>query len=162
MGPGAGNRSPSNSRYGAKHWGSRRAAEIAEKVGLPVKVNDVTAIVIDRAIEIHRRFGPGLLESVYLRILAYELRRSGMDVKTEVPIPVQWNDVEIDVAFRADLIVQDLIIVELKSVEKLARVHSKQLLTYLRLADLKVGLLLNVGAALMKEGIVRLVNGHED
>ena len=124
--------------------------------------NDVTSVVIAQAIEIHRRLGPGLLESVYLRIQSYQLREAGLDLQTEVPIPVKSGNVEIDVAFRADLIVQNLVIVELKSVEKLAAVHSKQLLTYLRLANLKVGLLLNFGAELMKNGIVRLVNGFED
>jgi GxxExxY protein len=124
--------------------------------------NDVTGMIIDRAIEIHRRHGPGLLESVYLRVLAHELRKAGLDVRTEVTIPVRWNEIEIDTAFRADLIVADLVVVELKSLEKLAPVHSKQLLTYLRLTDLQVGLLLNFGAELMKQGIVRIVNGHED
>ena len=121
--------------------------------------NELSAIVIDTALDIHRRLGPGLLESVYQEILLYELRKRGLRVEKEVPIPVIWDDVKLDVGFRADLIVENLLIVELKSIEAVAPVHKKILLTYLRLADMRLGLLLNFGTELFKDGISRVVNG---
>ena len=121
--------------------------------------NELSAIVIDTALDIHRRLGPGLLESVYQEILLYELRKRGLHVEKEVPIPVIWDDVKLDVGFRADLIVENLLIVELKSLETVAPVHKKILLTYLRLADLRLGLLINFGTELLKDGISRVVNG---
>jgi GxxExxY protein len=127
-----------------------------------MRENDITGIIIDTAISIHRRLGPGLLESVYAAILAHELRKRGLRVQTEVPIPVVWEQVRLEVGFRADLIVEGLVVVEVKSVEVLAPVHKKQLLTYLRLADKRVGLLINFGAELLKQGIHRIVNGFED
>jgi GxxExxY protein len=127
-----------------------------------MKPNEITAIIIDTAISFHRRLGPGLLESVYLAVLAHELRKRGLHVETEVPIPVVWDEVKLEVGFRADLIVEGTVIVELKSLEVLARVHPKILLTYLRLADKRVGLLINFGAELLKDGICRVVNNFED
>ena len=124
--------------------------------------NDWTGMIVDAAIEVHRTLGPGLLESVYEEALAYELQARGLGVIRQVPISVQYKDVRFEMGFRADLLVQGRIIVELKSVEKLAPVHKKQLQTYIRLAHLKVGLLLNFGAALLKEGIIRVVNGADD
>lgn len=124
--------------------------------------NQISGIVTDTAIKIHQRLGPGLLESVYLAILAYELRKLGLKVEVEVPVPVRWEQVELEIGFRADLIVEDMVILELKSVEVLAPVHKKQLLTYLRLTGKKLGLLLNFGAALMKDGVHRVVNGLEE
>ena len=120
--------------------------------------NEISAIVLDTAIDIHRRLGPGLLESVYQAVLAYELTRRGLRVEREVPIPVVWDDMRIELGFRADLIVEGLVLLELKSVEALARVHKKQVLTYLHLTNLQLGLLLNFGAALMKDGVRRIVN----
>ena len=120
--------------------------------------NEVTAAIIDTAIEIHRRLGPGLLESVYRKILAYELRKKGFQVQEEQPIPVVWDDMRLELGFRADLIVNDLIVVETKSVETIAPVHKKQLLTYLRLTDKRVGLLINFNVDLLKDGISRVVN----
>ena len=108
---------------------------------------------------IHKQLGPGLLESAYQAILTYELRKSGLSVQTEVSIPVVWDSVRMDVGFRADLIVEDKLLIELKSVECLAPVHKKQLLTYLRLADKRLGLLLNFGDTTLKDGICRLANG---
>ena len=108
------------------------------------------------------RLGPGLLESVYHVVLAHELAKRGLRVEKEVPIPIVWDGVRMDVGFRADLIVEGLVLLELKSIETIAPVHKKQLLTYLRLADLRLGLLLNFGAALMKDGIHRVVNGLEE
>lgn len=121
--------------------------------------NELSAIVIDTALEIHRRLGPGLLESVYQEVLLYELRKRGLRVEKEVPIPVIWNDVKLDVGFRADSIVENMLIVELKSVETVAPVHKKILLTYLRIADMRLGLLINFGMELLKDGISRVVNG---
>lgn len=124
--------------------------------------NEITGAIIDTALDIHRRLGPGLLESVYRRILAYELRIRGLDVVEEHPVAVVWGDVHMEVGFRADLFVNSLVLVELKSVETLAPVHKKQLLTYLRLADLRVGLLLNFGEELLKDGIHRIVNNFDE
>jgi len=125
-----------------------------------MNVNDTTGTIIDVAIDIHRRLGPGLLESVYQVILVHELRKRGLRIDGEVGIPVMWDGEEMDLGFRADLIVENLVIVELKSVEKTAPVHRKQVLTYLKVSGLSVGLLLNFGEELMKDGVFRLVNNH--
>ncbi len=124
-----------------------------------VRENEIAHEVVDAAYRVHTRLGPGLLETVYETILAYELRRRGLSVETQRPIPVRYDDIFFDRGFRADLMVGDLVIVELKSVEQTAPVHKKQLLTYLRLADKRLGLLINFGAALIKDGIVRIANG---
>ena len=121
--------------------------------------NEVTGVIIDTALDIHRRLGPGLLESVYRKVLAYELRKKGFQVQEEQPIPVVWDDIRLELGFRADLIVNDLIVVETKSAETIAPVHKKQLLTYLRLTNKRVGLLINFNVALLKDGISRVVNG---
>ena len=121
--------------------------------------NEITGTVVEVAIDIHRRLGPGLFESVYRKVLAYELRQRGLDVLEEQPMPVVWKDVKLEVGFRADLIVNGMVILELKSIEAVASVHKKQLLTYLRLADMRVGLLINFGEELLKNGIHRVVNG---
>ena len=121
--------------------------------------NEVTGVIIDTALDIHRRLGPGLLESVYRKILAYELRKKGFQVQEEQPIPVVWDDMRLELGFRADLIVNDLVVVETKSAETIAPVHKKQLLTYLRLTNKRVGLLINFNVALLKDGISRVVNG---
>jgi len=125
-------------------------------------INRLTGVILDTALDIHRRLGPGLLESVYQAVLAHELRKRGLLVETEVPIPVIWDDVRLDVGFRADLIVERLVIVELKSVEDVAPVHKKVLLTYLRLADKRVGLLINFGEELLRDGVTRIVNGLKE
>lgn len=122
------------------------------------EMNKISGRIVDRAVNVHMALGPGLLESVYQRILAYELRKAGLKVETEVPIPVQWDGNEIDVAFRADLIVEGRVLVELKSVESIQAVHKKQTFTYIKLAKLNLGLLINFGAAKLKEGIHRIVN----
>jgi len=127
-----------------------------------MRLNDISAKVIDAAINIHRKLGPGLLESVYRKILAYELRKQGLKVEEETPIPVIWDDIRIDLGFRADLIVEDRVIVELKSLEEVHPVHYKQILTHLRLADKRLGLLINFGEVLLKDGIHRMVNKLEE
>ena len=124
--------------------------------------NEISGLIIDTAIDIHRRLGPGLLESVYREVMLFELLKRGLRAEKEVPIPVIWESVKLDVGFRADLIVEGLVIVELKSIEVVAPVHKKILLTYLRLADKRLGLLLNFGVELMKNGIYRVVNGLKE
>ena len=124
--------------------------------------NAIAKEVVDAAFRIHTTLGPGLLESVYQTVLAYELGRRGLRAVSQQPIPVIYENVRIDTGFRADLVVEDKVIVEIKSVESLAPVHKKQLLTYLRLADKRLGLLINFQVALIKEGITRIVNGLED
>lgn len=124
-----------------------------------MNLNEVSGQIVDAAVEIHRRLGPGLLESVYVKVLAYELNKRGLRVIVEVPIPVHWEAVILEIGFRADLIVEDSVIVEVKSVETLAPVHKKQPLTYLRLADKRLGLLLNFSAEVMRDGIARVANG---
>jgi len=121
--------------------------------------NEIASIIVDACVKIHKKLGPGLLESVYERILARELIKRGLDVVRQVAVPIVWEDEIFDEGFRADLIVNDLVIIELKSVEQLAKVHKKQLLTYLRLTDKKLGILANFGECLMKDGITRIVNG---
>jgi GxxExxY protein len=125
-----------------------------------MQINDITGTVIEIAIDIHRRLGPGLLESVYRNILAYELRKRGFEVLEEWPIAVVWEDMPPEIGFRADLIVNSIVLVELKSIEKLAPVHKKILLTYLRLADKRVGLLINFGEEVLKNGIHRIANNY--
>ncbi|MEM7143634.1 MAG: GxxExxY protein [Verrucomicrobiota bacterium] len=121
-------------------------------------LNDTTGAIIDHSITIHRALGPGLLESVYQRILAYELRNAGLTVETEVSIPVEWDGQIIDDSFRADMIINGQVLIELKSAERTLPVHQKQTLTYLKLANLNLGLLINFGAVLLKNGIHRIVN----
>ncbi len=124
--------------------------------------NEITKTIIDAAIEIHRKLGPGLLESVYVVVLAHELRKRGLQVEKEVAIPLVWDNIRFEVGFRADLIVENMVVVELKSIETVLPVHLKTLLTYLRLADKRLGLLLNFGEEVLKEGIHRVANGLEE
>jgi len=125
------------------------------------KENEISGDIVDAAYKVHTRLGPGLLESVYEAVLAHELLTRGHRVERQVPIGFRYDDLEFDIGFRADLVVDGLVIIELKSVEHLLPVHKKQLLTYIRLANKRLGLLLNFGANRinrMKEGITRLVN----
>ena len=124
--------------------------------------NDIGTALIETAIDVHRHLGPGLLETVYEVVLAHELNSRGLPVERQVPIPIVYKGLAFDEAFRADLLVADKVLVELKSVEQLTKAHRKQIQTYLRLTGLKLGYILNFGAALMKEGIVRAVNGLEE
>jgi GxxExxY protein len=123
------------------------------------KENQIGGLIIDASIEVHRLLGPGLLESVYESALTHELGLRGLSVANQVPIDVTYKGIRFEQGFRADLIVEKLVVVELKSVEQVSTSHRKQLQTYLRLTDLKLGFLLNFGASLMKEGIIRAVNG---
>jgi GxxExxY protein len=125
-----------------------------------IDVDDLSAEVIDAAVHIHKELGPGLLESVYETVLAASIARSGLKVDRQRPIDIRYDGLSFPAAFRIDLMIEDRLIVEIKSVEQLTRAHGKQLLTYLRLTNLQVGLLLNFSGATMKEGIKRVVNDH--
>ena len=124
--------------------------------------NEIGKLVVDSAVTVHRELGPGLLETVYEVILAHELRQRGLRVERQVPISIESRGIKFDEAFRADIVVEGKVILELKSVEQVTRVHQKQLLTYLRLTGYKLGFLLNFGEALMKKGITRAVNGLDE
>lgn len=120
--------------------------------------NEIARIIVNTAYAIHVELGPGLLESVYEEIMHYELIKQGLYVERQKRIPVVWDDLVMDIAFRADLIVERKVIIELKSVEFINPVHAKQLLTYLKITELKLGLLINFNVKLIKEGITRIVN----
>ncbi len=120
--------------------------------------NDISYRVIGAAMELHKTLGPGLLESVYEAALAYDLRELNLDVKTQVPMPLVYKEVKQDVGYRIDLLVENKVIIEIKSIENLAPVHFAQTLTYLKLADKKLALLINFNTKLLKDGIHRIVN----
>ena len=124
--------------------------------------NEIGKVILDCAIAVHKELGPGLLESVYEIVLAYELQQRGLRVNRQAPIPIRYKDMTFDEAFRADIVVDKKVIVELKSVEQISEAHKKQVQTYLRLTGCKLGFLLNFGEALMKRGITRVVNGLKD
>lgn len=125
-------------------------------------IEKLATIVVDTAFHLHRNLGPGLLESVYEAVLAHELKARGLRVERQKPVPIHYHDVKLDEGFRLDLLVEQKLIVELKSVEEIHPVHPKQVLTYLRLMDLPLGLLINFGAPLLKHGLKRVVNRHEE
>jgi len=127
-----------------------------------MKENAIAKIIIQAAFDLHKEVGPGLLESVYEILLADMLREHGLEVRRQLPIPVSFRGKLFDEGFRADLVVADLVLVELKSIETLARVHRKQVLTYLRLSGFKLGLLINFGGELLKGNVERLVNNLEE
>lgn len=121
--------------------------------------NELSKIILDSSFRIHKTIGPGIFESVYESILEYELtQRHGLIVERQVAVPVIWESVKLDIGFRADMIVNKKVIIEVKSIETLAPVHPKQVLTYLRLTGLKLGLLINFNEFLLKNGIKRIVN----
>lgn len=124
--------------------------------------NEIGTIVVDAAIQVHRALGPGLLESVYEVILAHELQQRGLQVERQVVVPIIYQGIQFNEGFRADIIVNGKVVLELKSVEKATLAHKKQIQTYLRLTGCKLGYLLNFGEALMKSGITRAVNGLEE
>jgi iron complex transport system substrate-binding protein len=123
---------------------------------------ELSAVVIDAAFHLHCDLGPGLLESVYEAVLMKLLQDRGLAVTRQQPVPVEFAGIRLDEGFRADLVVENNLVVELKSVEKLVPVHAKQLLTYLRLMHQPLGLLINFGAGTFKEGVQRIVNHHWD
>ena len=129
-------------------------AEVAEK-----RENQISAIILDAAIAVHTALGPGLLESSYLACLVYELVARGLKVQTQVPLPINYRGVLIDAAYRLDLVVDDLVIIELKAVERLMPIHEAQLLSYLKLSGKRLGLLINFHVLRVKDGYKRIVNG---
>jgi GxxExxY protein len=124
--------------------------------------NEIAKQILDAAFVVHTKLGPGLLESVYEVILGYELQKRGLTAERQKPMPVVYDNIRFDEAFRSDLVVNGKVIAELKSVEALLPVHAKQLLTQLRLSGLKLGLLINFGEAHLKNGIRRIINGTLD
>src|SRR5262245_36083251 len=138
--------------------------DMAFMTGMPVStsvesINRITSVIIECAIHVHRALGPGLLESAYLACLCFELTKAGISIEVQKALPLVYQGVRVDCAYRADLIVQGIVIVEVKSQNSLAPIHVRQLLTYLRVADCPAGLLLNFGARTMKEGVKRVLNG---
>jgi GxxExxY protein len=124
--------------------------------------NEIGTLILNAAIEVHRELGPGLLESVYEAVLARELSLRGLAVERQVSVPISYKELRFDEGFRADLIVEGKVLLELKSVERVSPAHKKQVQTYLRLTGRKLGYLLNFGEAVLKDGITRCVNGLED
>jgi len=128
----------------------------------PFTENSIAKIIVDVAYKIHKTMGPGLLESAYQSFMVNDLQKRGLKIKSEVPMPVVYDQAILNNGYRVDILVEDLVIVELKAVEKIAYVHQQQLLTYLKASNLKLGLLINFGAPLIKYGIKRVVNGLEE
>jgi GxxExxY protein len=120
--------------------------------------NEISAIVVDVCYKMHVKLGPGLLESVYEAILYYELTKKGLLVERQKPLPVIWDEIKLDIGFRTDLIIENKLILEIKSIEKITEVHAKQVMTYLKITDVKLGLLINFNVPLIKFGITRIVN----
>jgi GxxExxY protein len=126
-----------------------------------VDIEALARIAVDCGFKVHQRLGPGLLEFVYEAVLAQSLAKRGLVVERQKPVPIRFDGLIIDEGFRADLLVEGRLLIELKSVERIAPVHGKQVLTYLRLMDLPLGLLMNFGAATFREGIRRIANNHD-
>lgn len=120
--------------------------------------NEISLMIVHTAYQIHHKLGPGLLETVYEEIMYHELCKQGLKVERQKGIPLVWEELKLEIGFRADLIVENKVIVELKSVEKIAPVHPKQLLTYLKITGIKLGLLINFNEPLFKQGMTRIVN----
>lgn len=120
--------------------------------------NELSKVIVNISYKIHTKLGPGLLESVYEAILNYELLKLGLKVERQKTLPVIWEDIHLDIGFRTDLIVEEKVIIEVKSVQHIENVHPKQLLTYLKITDIKLGLLINFNESLIKNGIKRIVN----
>lgn len=120
-------------------------------------LNKITDLIIGSAIEVHKALGPGMLESAYQRCLAYELKELGLHIQNEVPVPVIYKEIKLDYGYKIDLLVEDAVIVELKSVEHITKVHEAQILTYMRFAHKPIGLLINFNNLLLKNGIRRFV-----
>jgi len=124
--------------------------------------NEIGSIVVDTAVNLHKSLGPGLLESVYEVILTKQLSKKGLSVQRQVSIPIEYEGDFFDEGFRIDIFIEGKVIIELKSIEKITGAHKKQLLTYLKLTNTKLGFIINFGTEIMKEGIIRIVNGLKD
>ncbi len=122
--------------------------------------NELSSVIIGAAVEVHKRLGPGLLENSYEVCLAYELRRHGLHIQTQVALPVVYRDVKLEVGYRIDILVENKVIVEVKAVDELADIHTAQILTYLKLRGLKLGLLINFNGVRVVDGIKRIINGY--
>ncbi len=131
--------------------------ETKESINL---LNHFSGQVVNAAMKVHTKLGPGLLESAYEACLVYELKYRGLDVKSQVGLPIKYDRVEIDIGYRIDLLVQNAVIVELKAVEKVRPVHKAQLLSYLKLSGIRIGLLINFNSISLRDGIYRMVNGY--
>ena len=125
-----------------------------------MKENEISKIIIGAAIEVHKQLGPGLLESSYEACLAYELKQQGLNIQTQVALPIVYKEVKLNAGYRIDLLVENKIIIELKAVDMLADIHTAQLLTYLKLKNIKLGLLINFNSVRVIDGIKRIINGH--
>ena len=123
--------------------------------------NDIAKIIVNACYLIHMELGPGLFESVYEAALLYELEKAGLNAQNQVPLAVHYDDIVLDIAFRIDILVENKVLIELKSVEELARVHYKQVTTYLKLTDLPIGILVNFNTDIIKDNIKRIVNKYE-
>lgn len=124
------------------------------------RVNATTDVIINSAIEVHKALGPGLLESAYEACLAYELRNRGLQVESQKPLPLTYKDITLDCGYRIDLVVDNIVLVELKAVDAISPIHQAQVLSYLKLSGIKVGLLMNFNVKLLKNGLHRFINGQ--
>ena len=123
-----------------------------------MEINDITWIIIGCAIEVHKKLGPGLLESTYLACLVYELKKAGLLVKQQIGLPLIYKEINLEIGYRLDVFVEDKVVVEIKSVEALAEIHTAQLLTYLKLSNARIGLLINFNVMKLTDGIKRLIS----
>lgn len=123
-----------------------------------MEVNQISGAVVDASMKVHTALGPGLLESAYAKCLIHELRKRGLRVDVQVPVPVSYDGEMLDTGYRADLVVEDAVLVELKSIETILPVHKAQLLSYLRLSHKRIGLLINFNVAHLRDGITRIIN----
>jgi GxxExxY protein len=130
-----------------------------ERKGTPVQIEEIGKLVVDSAMKVHSALGPGLLESAYRACLAHELEIRGLEVSQEKPLPIRYEGIEISVGYRIDLLINQMLVVELKAVERLLPIHTAQLLSYLKLSGCKLGLLINFNVVHLKDGIKRVVNG---
>ncbi|HEY1938668.1 MAG TPA: GxxExxY protein [Candidatus Angelobacter sp.] len=134
-------------------------AAAAKLVIKPVTANEVSHVVITAAMKVHSALGPGLLESAYEACLTHELRKAGLKVETQVGLPVVYDGIKLDLGYRIDMLVNDLVVIELKSVEEISRIHIAQVLSYMKLSKKQLGLIINFNVLHLKDGIKRLVEG---
>ena len=129
---------------------------------MPMEIEELASVAVDCGLMVHKRLGPGLLETAYEKVLAHKMSVRGLSVKTQVLMPIEIDGLLVDQGFRADILVEDKLLIEVKSVERLAPVHSRQVLTYLRFMNLPLGLLMNFSGMTFREGLKRVVNNHQD
>jgi GxxExxY protein len=129
---------------------------------MPIEIEELASVAVDCGLMVHKRLGPGLLETAYEKILAHKISARGLSVKTQVLMPIEIDGVIVDQGFRADILVEEKLLIEVKSVERLAPVHSRQVLTYLRFMELPLGILMNFSGMTFREGLKRVVNNHQN